>query len=741
MSRQKASFLRVILLMVCMFLLPSKMRAEKEAWVEYLDGTLTFHYDENRSKSNNADIYSLPEAGEAPGWCGKDVEHVKIDECFKDARPVRCYKWFYNLPNLTEIEGLENLCTDSVNDMSYMFAYSRSLKEIDLSHFNTSCVTTMTHMFEYCPGLTSLDVTSFNTQNVDDMSSMFDCCSSITELDLTSFDTHKVTNMRGMFLTSVRLVKITVSSRFVLDQVERSELMFYGCDNLPGLVTDSVDKTKAKDYLTYLPCYPWVEYQAETNSLRFRYDDLRRFVTSTDQYDLPAAGVDPGWLSHIDADRVTIDPSFSQARPVSLRKWFLLQSKITEIEGLENLCTDSVTEMYEVFCQCKNLKQLDLSGFNTEHVTTMKSMFYLCQGLTEVNLRSFNTENVTDMSLMFIDCRNLKELDLTSFNTKNVTTMYEMFDMVGGATSLEHIYVSEQFVADQLPQYSPMFYQCEKLPNYTYGQFDKTKAHYKEGGYLTLRRQFSVGEARYNVDGYVAPTCYTDVDFTDGAAYSAAFSFAFAPNHYATYTRKVSNHWATLCLPFAFSATDDSPSRFYGIESYTEGNITVKQLTDTVPAGMPVLAYVTGDELNVSAVGTAVVTAPATSDLLEGTFAEKELDNEAYIIANDHFWNVFWLKMENGKTNHVWIAPYRASLKLDLDIYYNAKPDSVGIAFGETDTDGVTDPSVSLRQDTDLASLLDGAELYDLQGRRLTAPQRGLMIIRKGGVSRKVVVR
>ncbi len=836
--------IRAILLVAFMLFLPAMMWADKEPWVEYADGTLTFHYDENKY-ATEAQTYSLNTSDAYPAWLthGAEIKTVVFDESFAQARPTSCYRWFYKFINLTSIEGIENLntsevttmremfyecrsltslnlkgfdtrkvttmnsmfaddvaltyitlsdqftgtslkdanwlfasckalknldlssfeTTDSltstqcmfmlcssltrldlsgmvtshVTDMSYMFASCKSLTSLDLSCFHTDSVTTMSNMFAGCTSLISVDLSSFNTEKVTDMSHMFNSCK-FKDLNLTYFDTKNVKNMRQMFYTCSWLCRVTVSSRFVTDQVTESTMMFYGCSYLPSYDVDSVDKERAKVYLTYLPSYPWVEYQAETNSLRFRYDDLKPFVTATAKYDLPTTG-SPGWVKHVDVDRVTIDKSFKEARPVSCHEWFYAQQKITEIEGIENLCTDSVTTMEEMFYLCTHLEKLDLSGFNTERVTTMNSMFYLCQSLTDVQVRSFNTEKVTDMSYMFLDCRKLKELDLTSFDTKNVTNMNEMFDMIDHETNLEHIYVSEKFVTDQLLPYYTLFFDCEKLPNYVYGKFDKAVAHYKEGGYLTLRRQFSVGETQYNVDDYVNPTCYTDVDFTDGAAYSSPTDFTFAPTNYATYTRKVSNHWATLCLPFAFSAKDDSPSRFYSIESYNDGSIVVKQFTDTIPAGTPVLAYVTGDELNVSAVGTAAVTTPVADDELQGVFTQTEVPITDYFISNDRFWSVFWLRMYNGNVKHVYVSPYRAFLTLGDIPPYESKPDSIGIT--EDAVTGVIDPSVSLRQDTDLSSFLDGAELYDLEGRRLTAPQRGMMIIRKNGVSRKVVIR
>jgi len=57
----------------------------------------------------------------------------------------------------------------------------------------------MSNMFSYCSSLKELNLTSFNTDNVINMRYMFYICSSLKELNLTNFNTNKVINMGGMF--------------------------------------------------------------------------------------------------------------------------------------------------------------------------------------------------------------------------------------------------------------------------------------------------------------------------------------------------------------------------------------------------------------------------------------------------------------------------------------------------------------------------------------------------------------
>ena len=50
-----------------------------------------------------------------------------------------------------------------------MFCGCESLKELNLSNFNTKNVTNMRYMFFRCFSLKKLDISKFNTENVNDI--------------------------------------------------------------------------------------------------------------------------------------------------------------------------------------------------------------------------------------------------------------------------------------------------------------------------------------------------------------------------------------------------------------------------------------------------------------------------------------------------------------------------------------------------------------------------------------------
>ena len=81
----------------------------------------------------------------------------------------------YGINDNVSIDGLENLDTSLVTNMSSMFQYCKNSTNLDVSHFNTSNVTNMKNMFFGCNNLTNLDVRNFNTGKVTSYFSMFTC--------------------------------------------------------------------------------------------------------------------------------------------------------------------------------------------------------------------------------------------------------------------------------------------------------------------------------------------------------------------------------------------------------------------------------------------------------------------------------------------------------------------------------------------------------------------------------------
>ena len=176
--------------------------AEKEdeplVYTEFVEetGTLTYYYNGKMNYRTGVtepyDPINHPDAVRFKDYY-KKVTKVAIDPSMK-AAPLTSFRNMsyggfdsetftsYNLPNVTSIEGLENLNTEIVTDMNSMFTMYSSLTSIDVSSFNTSNVTNMNGMFLGCNKLQTLDLTSFDVSNVKDMRMMFGSCYELTTI-------------------------------------------------------------------------------------------------------------------------------------------------------------------------------------------------------------------------------------------------------------------------------------------------------------------------------------------------------------------------------------------------------------------------------------------------------------------------------------------------------------------------------------------------------------------------------
>ena len=590
-------------------------------------------------------------------------------------------------------------------------------------------------MFFNCANLSSLDLSNFNTAIVSDMSLMFGSCSTLSSLDLSNFYTKEVRDMSYMFSRCSALTTIYASDKFVTSKVQSGISMFSACKNLKGTILNYKDSRTDHTYANcgtngyFTPVFEYAEFNEGTGTLTFR----RGLSKPKGAYALNLEASEPGWWSthRYEIKKVVFDASFANARPTSCYYWFCNCSELTDIEGIENLNTENVTNMRGMFFNCPNLSSLDLTNFSTGNVTDMNAMFGYCQ-LSSLDLTSFNTANVTNMYMMFISCQNLSSLDLTSFNTANVTEMNFMFQ---GCSALTTIYASEMFVTDQVEGYG-MFKDCTNLKDYSAREIDSKYANYKTGYFSKL-----VGKNGEEKIGATGETLATDNlvldDNKDFVAYEPFAAKAASYNR----TMNAGTAWGTLCLPFGIDQSQETECKFYRLTGIDNDNecITLESCEGAeIPAGTPVLFKMNEGEqtLSISAKDVGIVKEPVagtnTDVNLVGSFTKiGGKDNQGlagidYIIGKDKFWLVSELNNGNG----VGIKPMRAYIHPATASQARAAMLSIGKGDGTTVIDNLN----AISNDAN-------AEYYDANGRRTNGLQKGLNIVKRGSKTYKIMVK
>ena len=158
--------------------------------------------------------------------------------------------------------------------------------------------------------------------------------------------------------------------------------------------------------------------------------------------------------------KVTIGGEGKIIANYDMSSYFERFSNLTSID-LTYLDTSLVTNMTRTFRGSYNLEVLDLSNFDTSNVTRMDQMFsfYMFDGnsmsLSKVIFgESFDTSKVTSMMDMFNNCNNLTELDLSVFDISNVIYMTGMFQFCEKLTKLD----LSNFDTSNVKGYDQMFY-------------------------------------------------------------------------------------------------------------------------------------------------------------------------------------------------------------------------------------------------------------------------------------------
>ena len=663
-----------------------------------------------------------------------DVTH------FNTANVKNMTSMFSGCSSLTSLD-VTHFNTANVTNMISMFSVCSKLTSLNVTNFNTANVKSMSHMFNSCSALTSLDITNFNTENVTNMSYMFNSCSSLTSLYLTNFNTEKVTNMERMFSDCQALTTIYTSSEFVTTQVSKSSGMFTNCEKLKGEEVwkkyKATDKTYAKIEGGYFSVgIPMVKYADGT---------LTFFLASKEtlgenEYELNSGKNLPGWMKHtLGITKVVFDTSFANARPTSCYKWFYWCENLKQVEGIKNLNTKEVTDMADMFCECKDLSSLDVSGFNTEKVTDMSGMFYDCISLKLLDVAKFNTANVKSMSNMFYNCQNLASLNVTNFNTANVTNMQGMFS---GCFALTTIYASDKFVTGQVTDGSNMFKNCTNLKGFIdyKNNSDKTDhifANYKTGYFTKL-----VGKNGDEKIGATGETLAADnLALEDDKDFVAYEPFAAKAASYSR-TMNAGTTWATLCLPFEVSLANQN-FRAFKLLSADEGTGTVEleEIKTRIEAGTPVIIKMKdgATKLNFTVADKEIANEVKTAETANGNYQlqglytqkvfSKDADNNCYIVKGDKLMNPAKL-LDKTATESVGSKPFRAYMA------DNSSAPAAGARMFSISVGGSTTAIEQLETTAD-----SKAEYYDLQGHRLQNLQKGVNIVKRGGKTMKVIIK
>ena len=202
-----------------------------------------------------------------------------------------------------------------------------------------------------------------------------------------------------------------------------------------------------------------------------------------------------------------------------------------------------------------------------------------------------------------------------------------------------------------------------------------------------------------------------------------------------SYTRQMSNDWGTLVLPYSLTLTGEEPYRLYTIDKIDGNELVLSRIEGTVAAGTPCVVKRNGTEAaltfgaNDAELKMAIDGKTVGDMTFRGTYTTEEV-NSGYVISKDCFWNVAEL-MSSNHVKGAKVSPFRAW----LDGNAASGPARLAMRIDGSTTGINTPDALDVLNDAE-------AEYYDLSGKRLHEPQKGVNIVRmKSGKTKKIIIK
>ena len=218
------------------------------------------------------------------------------------------------------------------------------------------------------------------------------------------------------------------------------------------------------------------------------------------------------------------------------------------------------------------------------------------------------------------------------------------------------------------------------------------------------------------------------------ASYVSDDAYAYLDG--ASYVRTMTNTWGSLVLPYEMLLPSDAPYSVFTIEKMTNDEVVLKRCTFKLMPGVAYIVRRDGEEKTLTfspdhSTQIRMKMQPAEVGNLKfsGTYQAKEV-TDGYILAQDRFWNVAKLKAAAPETQAVMVGPFRSWLE---GTTANTSP-SLSMRIGDSTTgiDNVAPLEMLNAND---------AEYYDLNGKRLDAPMKGVNIVKRGNKTMKVIIK
>ena len=533
--------------------------------------------------------------------------------------------------------------------------------------------------FYDCTNLTTIEgIEYLNTENVTNMGWMFSNCEALTILDVSNFDTKNVTNMRYMFSICFALTTLDVSN-FDTQNVTNMSNMFSDCSALTTLDLSNFDTKNVTDM-----------------SWMFSFDTALITIYASDKFVTTAC--EKGQNMFKDCTNLV------GAVPYDENKRGKEMANCTT--GYFTDKASKVVESYAVFDEATNT-------LTFKHDTNKPDgAFALNEGENLPGWYKFDDNNHSHNANII-----KKVIFDTSFANARPTSCYNWFY---GCTDLTTIEGIEYLNTENVTNMSWMFSECSTLTTLDLSNFDTKNVMEMSYMFGSCTKLKTLDVSSFNTQNV------TDMNwmFSYCSVLTTLDLSNFDTKNVTDMNGMFSNCSALTTLDLSSFETQNvtDMSRMFkdcsALTTLDVSNFDTQNVTD--------MSRMFND---CSALTTLDVSNFETQNVTDMSRMFKSCSALTTIYASDKFVTTACEEDENmfaDCTNLVGDIPYDENkVGKEMANYTNGY-------FTDKAATGIDAPTVS--DDT-------AAEYYDLQGRRLNAPQKGVNIVKRGKETTKVLVK
>ena len=300
-------------------------------------------------------------------------------------------RMFADMPNLTQITGMENFDFSKCKNFKSMFQGCSKLSDLDLSFNSFESAENMSYMFAECPQLNQFKINNIELNKVTNISYMFDGCVSLSVINMP--DTPNVVNGERMFCG--------------VGQSVDGGTKFNGTFNLPN-------------------CSNYNEMFMSTcfNSYQFIESmDVSNMTTAQGMFIQCAA-------KSLDLSRWNV------SKLQTAEKMFcnIPYAKIINLNGWDCSSLTTCQSMFEI---ASGTHEIILNWKNTEKIKNLNSMFESCCSLKKIDLTCFNDLQVDNADQMFLCDEWLTEIKCSGITADSSVEMFSHCPKLQGAITFD----------------------------------------------------------------------------------------------------------------------------------------------------------------------------------------------------------------------------------------------------------------------------------------------------------------